>query len=145
MRTLTSWPGMNLFMGDMDRLFDRVFEPRRGAFEAIGDWVPKLDVSETEDAYFAKLEVPGVPPKEINVSVRGGMLFITGEKNPEKAKPKEKVHRAERAWGTFARMIPLPSSVDAGGTTAVFTDGVLTVTLPKTAMAKEGVVPVAVG
>ena len=145
MRTLTSWPGMNLFVGDMDRLFDRVFEPRRGAFEAIGDWVPKLDLCETDEAYFAKVEVPGVPPKGITVSVRGGMLVITGEKNREKEKPTERVHRAERAWGTFARMIPLPSPVDAGGTTAVFTDGVLTVTLPKTPIAKEGVVPVAVG
>lgn len=107
--------------------------------------MPKLDVSETEDAYFAKLELPGVPPKEINVSIHGGMLVITGEKNREKEKPKERVHRAERAWGTFTRMIPLPSPVDAGGPTAGFTDGVLTVILPKTAMAKEDVVPVAVG
>ena len=107
--------------------------------------MPKLDVSETGDAYFAKLEVPGVPPKGISASIHGGMFVITGEKNREKEKPKEWVHRAERAWGTFARMIPLPSPVDAGGTRAVFTDVVLTVTLPKTTMTKEGVAPVAVG
>ena len=140
MRTLTSWPGLNLFMGDMDRLFDRVFEPRAGAFEVIGDWAPKLDLSETEDAFFAVLEVPGVTPKGINVSIRGGTLVVTGEKPREKERAKERFHRIERAWGTFARMIPLSSPVEAEEARAVFTEGILTVTLCKTAIAKGGVV-----
>lgn len=67
MRAMVPWTGTNLlFKDEMDRLFDRFFEPRHGAFEAVGEWIPKLDLSETKDAYVVKLEVPGVAPKEIN-------------------------------------------------------------------------------
>jgi HSP20 family molecular chaperone IbpA len=52
------WTGMNVFKGEIDRMLDRLFEPRLGAFEALGEWMPKLDLSETKEAYVAKLEVP---------------------------------------------------------------------------------------
>lgn len=51
MRALVPWTGMNGFKDEMDRLLDRLFEPRLGAFETLGDWMPKLDLSETKDAY----------------------------------------------------------------------------------------------
>ena len=142
MRALTPWPGMNLFKNEMDRLFDRVFEPRWGAFEALGEWMPKVDLGETKEAYVAKLEVPGVEPNEMNVSIREGMLVVTGEKTREAEEKDEKFHRVERAWGTFARMIPLPGPVDGEKTTAAFKAGVLTVTLPKAAAAKGNFIPV---
>lgn len=50
MRALVPWTGMNGFKDEMDRLLDRLFEPRLGAFETLGDWMPKLDLSETKDA-----------------------------------------------------------------------------------------------
>src|SRR5437867_5853667 len=102
MRALAPWTGMDPFKGEMDRLFDRFLEPRLGVFEVVGAWMPKLDLSETKDAYVAKLEVPGVEPKEINASVREGLLIITGEKAREEEK-NEKFHRVERAWGAFTR------------------------------------------
>jgi HSP20 family protein len=145
MRALTPWTGMNLFRGEMDRLFDRLFEPRMGAFEVVGEWMPKLDLSETKDAYVAKLEVPGVEPRDINVSVREGLLVITGEKTRETEEKNEKVYRMERAWGAFTRTIPLPGPVDTEKTTAAFKDGVLTVTLPKTMAAKGNFIPVKAG
>ena len=145
MRALAPWTGMDLLKGEMDRLFDRVFEPRLGVFEMVGEWMPKLDLSETKDAYVAKLEVPGVEPKEMNVSVRDGLLVMTGEKTREKEEKNEKLHRVERAWGAFTRTIPLPGPVDTEKTTAAFKDGVLTVTLPKTAAAKGSFIPVKAG
>ena len=147
MRAMVPWTGMNLlFKDEMDRLFDRFFEPRLGAFEVVGEWMPKLDLSETKDAYVVKLEVPGVEPKEINASVREGLLVITGEKTREEEEEKnEKFHRVERAWGTFVRTVPLPSPVDTEKTTAAFKDGVLTVTLPKTTAAKGTFIPVKAG
>ena len=145
MRALAPWTGMDLFKGEMDRLFDRFFEPRLGVFEVVGAWMPKLDLSETKDAYVAKLEVPGVEPKEINASVREGLLIITGEKARADEEKNEKFHRVERAWGAFTRTIPLPGPVDTEKTAAAFKDGVLTVTLPKTAAAKGCFIPVKAG
>ena len=136
MRALVPWPGMNMFKDEMDRLLDRLFEPRLGGFETLGEWMPKLDLSETKDAYIARLEVPGVGPNEVNVSIRDGLLMITGEKTRAEKEKHAKYHRVERAWGRFARMIPLPGPVDAEKTTATFREGVLTVTLPKTAAAR---------
>ena len=145
MCALVPWTGMNGFKDEMDRLLDRLFEPRLGAFETLGDWMPKLDLSETKDAYVARLEVPGVGPKEVNVSIREGLLMITGEKAREDEEKDAKHHRVERVWGRFARAIPLPGPVDTGKTTATFKEGVLTVTLPKTAVAKESFVPINAG
>src|SRR4030095_14601332 len=144
-RALVPWTGMNVFKDEMDRLLDRLFEPRLCAFEALGEWTPKLDLSETKDAYVARLEVPGVGPKEVNVSIREGLLMITGEKAREDEEKDAKHHRVERAWGRFARTIPVPGPVDTGRTTATFKEGALTVTLPKTAVARESFVPVKAG
>ena len=145
MRALVPWTGMNMFKDEMDRLLDRLFEPRLSAFETLGEWMPKLDLSETKDAYVARLEVPGVGPNEVNVSIREGLLMITGEKTREDEVKDAKYHRVERACGRFARTIPLPGPVDTGKTTATFKEGILTVTLPKTAAAGENVVPVKAG
>ena len=123
MRALAPWAGMGLFKGEMDRLLDRFLEPRLGAFELVGEWMPKLDLSETKDAYVAKLEVPGVEPKEINVSIRDGLLVMTGEKTREEEEKDEKFYRAERAWGAFTRTVPLLGPVDTEKTTAAFKDG----------------------
>ena len=145
MRALAPWTGMGLFKGEMDRLIERFLEPRLGALEMVGEWMPKLDLSETKDAYVAKLEVPGVEPKEINVSVRDGLLVMTGEKTREEEEKNEKFYRTERAWGAFTRTIPLPGPVDTEKTTAAFKDGVLTVMLPKMAAAKGSFIPVKAG
>jgi HSP20 family protein len=136
---------MGLFKGEMDRMLDRFLEPRLGAFELVGEWMPKLDLSETKDAYVAKLEAPGVEPKEINVSIRDGLLVMTGEKTREEEEKNEKFYRAERAWGAFTRTVPLPGPVDTENTTAAFKDGVLTVMLPKMAAAKGSFIPVKAG
>jgi HSP20 family protein len=145
MRALAPWAGMGLFKGEMDRMLDRFLEPRLGAFELVGEWMPKLDLSETKDAYVAKLEAPGVEPKEINVSIRDGLLVMTGEKTREEEEKNEKFYRAERAWGAFTRTVPLPGPVDTEKTTAAFKDGVLTVMLPKMAAAKGSFIPVKAG
>jgi HSP20 family protein len=73
------------------------------------------------------------------------LLVTTGEKTRETEEKNEKVYRMERAWGAFARTIPLPGPVDTEKTTAAFKDGVLTVTLPKTMAAKGNFIPVKAG
>lgn len=142
MRALAPWRGMETLRQEMERVFDRFFEPRWEEFEAVGAWAPKLDFSETKDAFVVKAEVPGVEQKDISVSIQDQMLTIKGEKHKEKEEKDEKYHRVERSWGAFARTIALPAGVDTEKVNATFKDGVLSVKLPKTPAAKGTTIPV---
>ena len=142
MRALAPWRGMETLRQEMERVFDRFFEPRWDELEAVGAWAPKLDFSETKDAFVVKAEVPGVEQKDISVSIQDQMLTIKGEKHKEKEEKDEKYHRVERSWGAFARTIALPAGVDTEKVNATFKDGVLSVKLPKTPAAKGTTIPV---
>jgi HSP20 family protein len=128
--------------GELERVFDRFREPRWEEFEAIDAWAPKVDFSETKDAFMVKAEIPGVEPKDVSVSLENQMLTIKGEKHKEKEEKDEKYHRVERSWGGFSRTIMLPAGVDTEKVNATFKDGVLTIKLPKTPEAKGTTIPV---
>ena len=119
--------------------FDRVLEnflcdeTRRG-------WMPALDLEETPEAFVLHLEVPGVDPKEIELSIEDDHLKIRGSKNVEE----RDWRRVERRRGAFERLVRLPGAVDAGRVKAEAKDGVLTVTLPKREEAKTRRIPVKV-
>ena len=136
MRALMPWTGTANFRKEMDRLFDRFFEPEWPEMTKLGEWEPTVDLSETKDAVVVKAELPGVEQKDISVSLQDGMLTIKGEKEAEKEEKDKRYHRVERSYGAFYRSIRLPASVDASKVAASFKDGVLTVTLPKAAEAK---------
>jgi HSP20 family protein len=145
MKALTPWTGMTALKTEMDRLFDRFWEsdfPEWRSWPSFGEWTPTLDVSDTKDALVVKAEVPGIDPKEIEVSVQDQVLTIKGEKKEEKEEKDEHRYRAERSYGAFARAIRLPAPVEAGKVTATFKHGVLTVKLPKGAAAKGTTIPV---
>jgi HSP20 family protein len=135
---------MTTIRREMDRLFDRFLEPTWDTFEATGEWMPKLDVTETKDAVVVKAEVPGVEPKELQVTVQGDILVIKGEKEETKEEKDERVHRMERSYGAFTRAVRLPTPVNAEKVDASFKNGVLTITLPKTPEAKGTMIPVKV-
>jgi HSP20 family protein len=141
MRALTPWGGLTL-RREMDRMFDRFFEPRLEESEAGGEWAPKIDMSETKEALVVKAEIPGVEQKDIQVMLHGEMLTIKGEKQHEKEEKDEHYHRVERSYGAFARSFRLPAVVDGAKVTAAFKDGVLTVTLPKAPSAKGTTIPI---
>jgi len=142
MRALAPWRGMETLRHEMDRLFDRFFEPRWDEFEGVGEWAPKLDFSETKDAYVVKAEVPGVEQKDISVQIQDQALTIKGEKHKEKEEKDEQYHRLERSWGAFSRTLALPMGVEAEKVSATFKDGLLTVKLPKAPSAKGTTIPV---
>jgi HSP20 family protein len=142
MRALASWRGMDALREEMERVFDRFFEPRWDEFATAGAWAPKLDFSETKDAFMVKAEIPGVEQKDVSVSLENQILTIKGEKHKEKEEKDEKYHRVERSWGGFTRAIQLPAGVDTEKVNATFKDGVLTVKLPKTPAAKGTAIPV---
>jgi HSP20 family protein len=131
------------FKRDIERMFDRMAADwDLPEFKPMGDWVPSLDFSETKDAYSAKLEIAGIEPRDIHVSVENGVLTVKGEKKQEKEEKDERRYRSERTYGSFARSIRLPGPVDTEKVTAAFKNGVLTVTMPKAPTAKGTQIPV---
>ena len=141
MRTLAPWGG-NL-RREMERFFDRFVEPFGEPFETMGgEWVPKVDVAETKDAMVVKAEMPGVDPKDIEVTFMGDLLTLKGEREKATEEKEERYHRMERTYGAFFRTVRLPMAVDGSKVTATFKNGVLVVTLPKTPAAKGTLIPV---
>jgi HSP20 family protein len=142
MRALTPWTGLSTMRKEMDRLFERFWEGDFPQFPALGDWVPALDVAETKDAVTVKCEIPGIDPKDIELSLQEQTLILKGEKKQETEEKDEHYYRAERAYGSFARAIRLPAPVDGSKVTATFKNGLLTVTLPKAPAAKGTTIPI---
>jgi HSP20 family protein len=123
---------------EMDRLWDSFFEerPRRKA-EEIGEWRPSLDVSETKNDLVVKAEIPGIDPKDIDISLTNDLLIIKGEKKQEKEEKEENYHLIERSYGAFTRSIRLPKEVQSDKIIASYKNGILKVTLPKSEEAKK--------
>jgi len=96
-----------------------------------GNWMPLVDVRETDGALVAHAELPGIERKDIKVDVTGGLLIISGERHYEKEMKEENVLRVERSYGSFSRSFSLPDSIDGDKATASLKDGVLEVKLPK--------------
>ncbi len=130
--------GLARLHNDFDRMLDRFFgDWGLPSFGAAGTtaW-PALDVMERDDAIVIKAEAPGMKPEDINVSVHGNALTISGEKKEEHEDKREGYYHTERRYGTFRRTVTLPSEVDVDKIEAAHRDGVLTITLPKSEQAK---------
>lgn len=99
------------------------------------DWTPAVDVHETDKAYTLLVDIPGVVPKDIDVSMEKNVLTIKGERNSETSTETEGVKRVERQYGSFARHFTLPDTADGENIEANATNGVLTINIPKQAVA----------
>lgn len=140
MSALVPWTG---FKRDIDRLFERMMgDWDVPEFKPMGDWMPSMDFSETRDGYSAKVEIAGIDPKDIHVSVENGVLTVKGEKKEEKEEKDERRYRSERSYGSFARSVRLPGPVDTEKVTAAFKNGVLTIAMPKAVTARGTQIPV---
>ena len=142
MRSLMPWTGMPSLKHEMDRLFDRFAEFKWDEFPTLGEWAPSLDLSETKDNLVVKMEVPGMDPKDIQISLQENLLTVKGEKKQEKEEKEERYHRVERTYGAFTRSVRLPVTVDGSKVNATFKNGLLTVTLPKTPASKGTLIPI---
>ena len=125
---------------EMDRLFDDLF---RGTLPSLGSgfgrslsaW-PNVELSETDREIRITAEVPGMSEKDVELLLEDGILTLRGERKSE-TEDKDRGY-SERYYGRFERRIALPSNVDEQGAKADFKDGVLSVTLPKSAEAERG-------
>ena len=97
---------------------------------------PALDVAETDDAIIVTADLPGFEQRDYTVELWGQRLCIRGEKKQASERCGNGYYYAERSHGAFARILPLPCEVDAEHTQATYRNGVLRVTLPKTARAR---------
>jgi HSP20 family protein len=122
----------------INRMFDEFFHGFSLApwAEERMEWLPLVDVSETDDAVRVTAELPGIPAKEVDISLTDDLLTIRGEKKSEQSQMKRDYHRVERSYGLFTRTVRLPAVVDAEKVEATFRDGILTVTMPKREEAK---------
>ena len=122
----------------MNRMFNDVWGRNRHADDDYisGSWMPAVDVRETKDALEIAAELPGLEPKDVEVSVEDGVLALKGSRLFEKATDGETYHRVERAYGSFERSFSLPTNVDPERVHAVYRHGVLHLTLPKREEAK---------
>jgi HSP20 family protein len=130
---------------DLDDVIDRFFnaplmafptfgfEPIRRAME--GNWVPAIDLTETEKEFILRAEVPGVPRENLDVHLEGDILTLTGHREKKVTEKNENMLWEEREAGKFIRTLRLPKAVEANKVEAVYTEGILTVRLPKTELA----------
>ena len=129
------------FRSEMDRMFENFLSAFSGRMSLLdrsfGNFVPNLDVTETDKEVKVVAELPGMDEKEVEVTLVDGALQIRGEKREEHEENKRDFFRQEVRYGAFERMIPLPAEIDADKAKASFKKGVLRITLPKTAEAQS--------
>ena len=122
-------PTMSGFRGELDRLFDSFFHEATPWSER--GWGPPLDVEETDKEIHVRAEIPGVNAEELDISISGGALVISGEKKESEEKREKGYVYQERRYGSFRREVALPTAVDETNVQADYKDGVLSVTLKK--------------
>ncbi len=143
MKQLASGNGILALRKEMDRLFDRLWDRDWMDVAQLAEgWLPPLDVIENDQNIIVTVDVPGMEAKDVHVTVRENLLILRGEKRAESERKDEKSYRMERSFGSFTRHVALPVPVDATKVNATVHNGVLKVTLPKTAAAKGMEVPV---
>lgn len=120
---------------EMDDLFDGFFRGLDRPFVGYKAW-PVIDIAEEKDAIFVKAEVPGCKADDIDISVHGNTLTISGEKKQEEEKKEKGYYHVERSFGGFRRDLNLGSDIASDKIEATCKDGVLTITLPKAEKAK---------
>lgn len=100
-------------------------------------WGPATDLYEDSDGLTIQAELPGMRREDIDVSLRGESIVISGERKHEEERREGGSYQSERYFGRFERSIPLPYAVDESGVTATYRDGVLSIRLPKSEEAKR--------
>lgn len=142
------WRPFESLRREVDRLFedfDRHSPFRRNAFESEPFWrrdwltaaTPASEIVEHDDHYEITVELPGMDQKNVEVQVANGLLTITGEKKEESENTKKRLYVSERRYGYFERAFRLPDGVDTDKIEARFKNGVLSLSLPKSAEAKR--------
>src|SRR5690242_13843105 len=138
---LTKSSNLNDFPTAM-RFFQDTVNRLMAGDNQVRPWSPAVDILETENELVFMADTPDVNRERIEVQVENGTLTLKGERNIEKDDRVKGYHRIERSYGAFARSFTLPDTVDAESVRADYAHGVLTITLPKKAVAKARAIKV---
>ncbi|MDB5858592.1 MAG: Small heat shock protein [Ramlibacter sp.] len=136
---LSSYGGQNsdpflMLRREMERLFDNVAgSPSQSTGRGDGVIAPRMDISEDEKEIKVVAEMPGASPDKVEVVIDGDVLTIRGERTQERETNRKNYHLVERSVGMFQRSLHLPSEVEASQVDARLDNGVLTITIPKSA------------
>lgn len=140
MSMLTSyepWSLLNQFRRDLDHLFGQtVSHSDNDSAIATSSWVPAVDIKEEPEQFVLEADIPGIEPKDIEISMEGGVLTIRGERRLEQVENQKNYKRVERLYGTFYRRFSLPDTADADNIKASGKHGVLQITIPKRELAQ---------
>ena len=144
---LAKWDPFREMEGMLDpysRSLDWPFRGGRDLNLTGADWAPRVDITETDDAFCITAEVPGIKREDVKIDIVDHVLSIHGEHKQEKEEKGKKIHRVERFYGSFKRSFSLPKNVNEDKIDAVFKDGVLTLTIPKTEVKKPKAIEIKV-
>ena len=130
-------PFVNIFphMKDINRFFNIELDDEDSSI-ATSHWTPAVDIAEKDDYFLIEADVPGVDPKDIEVSMEDGYLTVKGERETESKEEKEGYSRIERSHGTFYRRFSLPNTADENNVSAKSNNGVLQIKVGKTEITK---------
>lgn len=131
---------------DIDELFNRYGRNLESSVPSLlGEgvkWRPAANIVENDKEYTIRADLPEVKKEDIEITIDGGVLTISGERRVEKSSDNEKEHRRETFHGSFMRSFSLPDGTDDTAIRAETKDGVLTVHIPKVAAAKKSPVKI---
>lgn len=146
MSNLTRWEPMREMVtlrDAMDRLFDDAFTRPWGLMNGgRGAGMPAVDMYQTDNDVVVKMAVPGIKPEDVQISVSGDTLSVKGEIKESTDNKEKAYHIREQHWGSFERVLTLPTDVRSEKATAEFENGVLTITLPKAEEVKPKMITV---
>ena len=129
------WNAASAFPEEIRHAFDRFFQQEEadGSNVETSQWAPRVDIKEEDKRFLIFVDVPGVDPANIEVSMEKGILTIKGERTVQNQEQNGRFTRIERSHGTFHRRFALPDSADPDGITAMGRHGVLEIVIPKRA------------
>jgi HSP20 family protein len=121
---------------DIHRQIDRMFDRFLGSAAVFGGGYPAINVQEDDERIVASVEIPGIDPAKVNVTVAGDVMTVRGTRETLNEEQSRNARRRERPCGSFTREILLPVQVDADRVEATYEHGILGVVMPKAAQAK---------
>lgn len=127
---------------DVEREFNRMFNSLDSKFGITSKsdvdekydnavWMPLTDISEDNDSFYLKADLPGIKKEDVKISYADGAINISGERSQEKETKDKKFHRIERSYGKYFRSFNIPTEIKEDKIKAKFKDGQLTITIPK--------------
>ena len=139
------WHEMNALQRQLNHLFNASLNGE--GWDNFGNWssFPTAEITEKDDAFHLKLEVPGMEAKDLDIQVMADRVAVAGERKSVTESEENGTTRSEFRYGKFQRVIPLPARIQNTNVTAEYKDGILNLTLPKSEEEKNKVVKVNLG